>query len=62
MSNPGRVVSYDNLSRYIWKDDYLGTVESIRVYIQRIRNKLKRKGLNKEFIKTKPGIGYMIDR
>ena len=60
MKNAGQVVTYTRLAEAIWGDDYPDAVESLRVYISRIREKIETDSETQELIITKPGIGYIL--
>jgi len=60
LQNAGHVVSHSNLAETIWGDDYPGASHNIRVYIQRLREKLEEHPEEPRIIKTKVGIGYIL--
>ncbi len=62
MKNAGIVLSYTRLAELVWGSDYPGSVNSIRVYIRRLRNKLETDPNNPEIIITKAGIGYYLQK
>jgi two-component system KDP operon response regulator KdpE len=62
MENAGHVITHSSLADAIWEDDYPGTAHSIRVYIQRLREKLEKDPHNPALILTKVGIGYLIPK
>lgn len=57
--NKGRVVSRDKLMMSLWNDDEFVSDNTLNVNITRLRGKIKDLGLE-DIIKTKKGIGYMI--
>ena len=59
MKNPERVFTRDTLFHLCWKQDYLGTDNTVDVHISRIRNKIAEYD-NEEYIKTIRGIGYRL--
>ncbi|HJB83021.1 MAG TPA: response regulator transcription factor [Candidatus Mediterraneibacter intestinavium] len=61
MENKGRLVSRDTLMTKLWEtDDYIEE-NTLTVNIARLRKKLENAGL-KEFITTKVGEGYIIEK
>ena len=60
--NVGHVVSHSSLAETIWGDEYPGAAHNIRVYIQRLREKLEDNPEEPELIKTKVGLGYILAR
>ena len=59
MENKGRVVSRDTLMTKLWETDCYVDENTLTVNVTRLRKKLESYGL-KDFIKTKKGIGYII--
>lgn len=59
IQNPERVFTRDALFRLCWKQDYLGTDNTVDVHISRIRNKIAEYD-SAEYIKTIRGIGYRL--
>ncbi|MBE5957397.1 MAG: response regulator transcription factor [Lachnospiraceae bacterium] len=60
MENKGKVVSRDTLMTKLWQMDCYVEENTLTVNVTRLRKKLANAGLN-DFIKTKVGIGYIID-
>jgi two-component system KDP operon response regulator KdpE len=60
MRNAGRVVTYSSLAEKVWGEDYDGSVDSLRVHIRRLREKIEADPSRPQFILTKPGIGYLL--
>jgi DNA-binding response OmpR family regulator len=60
MRNAGHVVTHDSLAEAVWGDDYPSAVESLRVHMRRLREKIENDPSNPKFINTKPGIGYIF--
>jgi len=58
--NGGRVATYPRLAEEVWGDDYPGALDSLRVHIRRLRQKLEADPSRPQLILTKPGIGYFI--
>ena len=62
MINAGHVVTHARLVEAVWEEDYPGAVESLRVYIRHLREKLEPDPSNPKLILTKVGIGYMLSK
>lgn len=60
IKNKGKVVSRDKIMMSLWNDDEFVSDNTLTVNVTRLRTRLKDElGLN-DFIKTKKGIGYMV--
>ena len=57
--NKGKVVSRDKIMMNLWHDDEFISDNTLTVNVTRLRSKMKEIGLE-EAIKTKKGIGYMM--
>ena len=62
MRNGGRVATYSRIAEEVWGDDYPGAIDSLRVHIRRLRQKLEKDPGHPQLLLTKPGIGYYISR
>jgi len=60
MKNAGHVATYSRLAEDVWGDDYPGSIDSLRVHIRRLRNKLEADASHPQLILTKAGIGYFL--
>jgi two-component system KDP operon response regulator KdpE len=60
MKNAGRVATYAKLAEDVWGDDYPGSVDSLRVHIRRLREKIEEDPGQPKLILTKSGIGYFM--
>ncbi|UCG84005.1 MAG: response regulator transcription factor [Dehalococcoidia bacterium] len=60
MINSGRVATYSKLAECVWGDDYPGSVDSLRVHIRRLREKIEEEPSQPKIIITKSGIGYSL--
>lgn len=60
MENKGKVVSRDTLMTKLWQMDYYVEENTLTVNVTRLRKKLEAAGL-KDFIRTKVGLGYIIE-
>ncbi len=60
MSNVGQVVLYSSIAESVWGDDYPDAVDSLRVYIRRLREKIEENPDKPVIILTKTGVGYLM--
>jgi len=60
MQNAGHVVTHSRLGEIIWGEDYPGAIDSLRVYIRHLREKLEADPGNPKLILTKVGVGYLL--
>jgi two-component system response regulator protein BraR/BceR len=60
MENAGNVVSREEIMQRLWESDDFVDDNTLTVNITRLRKKLADVGL-KDFIKTKKGIGYLVE-
>ncbi len=60
MRHAGDVVTHSRLADAVWGEDYPGAIESIRVHIRRLREKLEEDPGNPKLIRTKAGVGYSL--
>ena len=56
--NEGKVLTHRTLLQNIWGPEYGGEAEYLRVYINRLRNKLEPDPANPRYLLTEPGVGY----
>ena len=54
----GKVLTHRALLQSIWGPEYGGEAEYLRVYINRLRQKLERDPANPRYLLTEPGVGY----
>ncbi len=61
-ANAGRVMSTAEVLSAVWGPEYRDDVQRLRVWISRLRRKLKAgQGESPGVIKTMQGVGYMLD-
>lgn len=60
LANKGKVVSRETLMTKLWQDDNYVEENTLTVNVNRLRKKLDDLGA-KDFIKTKVGIGYIVE-
>ncbi len=56
-----RVATYSRIAQALWGRAYPGSDEAIRVYINRLREKLEEKPADPEYILTSVGHGYIFN-
>lgn len=56
--NVGKVLTHRMLLQSIWGPEYGGEAEYLRVYINRLRQKLESDPANPRYLLTEPGVGY----
>lgn len=61
LENEGRIVSRDSIITRLWESDKFIDDNTLTVNIARLRKKLEQIGLE-QMIRTKKGIGYMVER
>jgi DNA-binding response OmpR family regulator len=59
-ANAGRIITPNQLLEHVWGEEYVGDYSVLQVNICRLRNKLQDDPKKPRYIKTKPGIGYMV--
>ncbi len=60
MKKVGQVVTQPSLAETVWGDDYPGAIDSLKVYIRRLRKKLEADPSHPNLILTRPGVGYLL--
>ena len=58
VTNVGKVLTHRMLLQSIWGPEYGGEAEYLRVYINRLRQKLEPDPANPRYLLTEPGVGY----
>ena len=60
MQNAGHVITHSRLAEAVWWEDHPGAIDSLRVYIRYLREKLEENPSHPKLILTKVGIGYLL--
>ncbi len=60
MRRAGRVVPHAVLADSVWGEESTGVMDSLRVYIRRLREKVESDPRHPRLIVTKPGVGYLL--
>jgi two-component system KDP operon response regulator KdpE len=58
VAHAGKVLTHRMLLQSIWGAEYGGEAEYLRVYINRLRQKLEPDPANPRYLLTEPGVGY----
>ncbi len=58
--NAGHVVTHSALAETVWGELYPDAIDSLRVYIRRLREKLEADSNHPQIILTKAGTGYLL--
>jgi two-component system KDP operon response regulator KdpE len=58
VTHSGKVLSHRMLLQRIWGPEYGGEAEYLRVYINRLRQKLEQDPAHPRYLLTEPGVGY----
>lgn len=58
VTHVGKVISHRVLLQRIWGPEYGGEAEYLRVYINRLRQKLESDPAHPRYLLTEPGVGY----
>jgi two-component system KDP operon response regulator KdpE len=61
-SNEGRILTRETLLLKVWGEEYSTSLEYLKVYIQRLRNKLEEDPKNPRMVLTQRGVGYKFVR
>ncbi len=58
--NAGQVMTHEALLARVWGREYTDEIDYLKVYINRLRNKLEQDPRNPEYILTEYGVGYWL--
>ncbi|MGZ3679033.1 MAG: response regulator transcription factor [Ktedonobacterales bacterium] len=58
VTNAGKVLTHRMLLQHVWGPEYGGEAEYLRVYINRLRQKLEPNPAKPQLLVTEPGVGY----
>jgi two-component system KDP operon response regulator KdpE len=61
-NNEGRILTHEILLSKVWGEEYFASPEYLKVYIQRLRNKLEEDPKNPRIVITQRGVGYRFVR
>jgi len=60
MGQAGHILTHSGLAKMVWGDDYQSTVNNLKVYIRRLREKIEKDPSHPELILTRAGLGYLL--
>jgi DNA-binding response OmpR family regulator len=60
MVNRGRVLTNAGIVEHVWGFSGAGNEDLVKVHIHRLRQKLERDPQNPEYVRTVPGVGYLV--
>lgn len=60
MKNKGQVVTYTDLGEAVWGENFSDPVDSLRVYIRRLRQKIEEDPEQPKVILNRSGVGYSL--
>ncbi len=62
MKNAGHVVTYNRLAEVVWGNIYYNAIDSIRVYIRSLRNKIEKDPHKPNIILNQASVGYYLNK
>jgi len=62
VSNPGKVLSFEQILDNVWGSDYQGNDDYVHVYISHLRNKIEQDTKSPRYILTVHGVGYIFEK
>ena len=60
VQNAGRIITPNQILEHVWGAGYSGESHILQVNIARLRSKLAENAHDPKYIKTRPGIGYIL--
>ena len=61
LENPGRILTFDQLSEAVWGENYFGYENTLTVHIRKLREKIEETPSEPEHLITIKGLGYRMD-
>jgi len=61
-SNPGIVMSAEQIYERVWKEEAFQSENTVMVHIRKIRERIETNPRNPQYIKTVWGVGYKVDK
>lgn len=60
--NTGIVLSVEKIYENVWKEEFLGSENTVMVHIRKLREKIEDDPRNPRYIKTVWGVGYKVEK
>ena len=60
MVNRGRVLTNSAIVEHVWGFPGAGNEDLVKVHVHRLRQKLERDPQDPHYVRTVPGVGYML--
>ncbi len=62
VSNPGIVMSAEQIYEKVWKEEAFQSENTVMVHIRKIRERIEANPRNPQYIKTVWGVGYKVEK
>jgi len=62
VENAGRVMTHDQLLQRVWGWEYTDSVDHLRVYMWRLRQKIEKEPSRPQYLLTEHGVGYRFEK
>lgn len=62
VSNPGIVMSAEQIYEKVWKEEAFQSENTVMVHIRKIRERIETNPRNPQYIKTVWGVGYKVEK
>lgn len=62
VSNPGIVMSAEQIYEKVWKEEAFQSENTVMVHIRKIRERIETNSRNPQYIKTVWGVGYKVEK
>ena len=62
VSNPGIVLSAEQIYEKVWKEEAFQSENTVMVHIRKIRERIETNPRNPQYIKTVWGVGYKVEK
>jgi two-component system, OmpR family, KDP operon response regulator KdpE len=58
LRSPGRVFTHQRILKHVWGAHYVGQLNSLRVYVKKLRHKIEEAPSRPKYLVNEPGVGY----
>ena len=62
VDNAGRVLSFDNILRNVWGEEYAGSDDYVHIYVSHLRRKIEQDAKRPQYITSVHGVGYLFEK